>query len=99
MAKRSSGLFSGSTRNLTRHHKPSRVSVRTFIKEFKMGEKVAIVPIGTHRDVPHPRHKGKIGTVMGKRGNAYIVEVAAMNSKRTLIVGVQHLQKLSNPQK
>ena len=94
MTQRSSGLMSGSTRRMLRHHKPSQNSVKTYIKSFEMGERAAIVPVGTFRDIPHPRYRGKVATVIGKRGAAYVVEVSAINAKRTLIVRAEHLQKL-----
>jgi large subunit ribosomal protein L21e len=98
MSKRS-GLFSGRTRHLARHHKPSQLSVRSIIKQFSIGDKVAIVPKGNFRDIPHPRYRGTIGTVLEKRGSAYVVEVKAINSKRTLIVPARHLEKASTQPK
>lgn len=94
MSKRSTGLFSGRTRHLARHHKPSMLSIKTIIKEFDVGEKVAVVPKGTFRDIPHPRYRGKIGTVLGKRGSAYVIKVRTMNATRTLIVPAKHLEKM-----
>ncbi len=90
--------MSGSTRGMLRHHRPSALGVKTFIKKFDIGERAAIVPVGSFRDIPHPRYKGKIATVVGMRGAAYIVEVNAVGSKRTLIVRAEHLQKLAKGQ-
>lgn len=94
MTKRSKGLFSGRTRHLARHHVPSSLSIKTLIKEFKVGDKVAIVPKGSFRDIPHPRYRGKIGTVTEKRGAAYIVRVRNMNAFSTLIVPARHLERI-----
>ncbi len=94
MTKRSAGLFSGRTRNLARHHKPSAQSVRSYVKDFEIGDKVAIVPKGSVRNIPHPRYKGRIGVIKEKRGNAYVVEVTIMKAKRTLIVPAIHLDKV-----
>ncbi len=93
MTKRSGGLFVGRTRHLARHHKPSTLSVATFIKQFKEGDKVAIVPKGNFRNIPHPRYRGRIGTVVSKRGDAYEVRVKIMSAQRTLIVPAVHLEK------
>lgn len=93
MTRRSLGLFSGRTRLLARHHKPSTLSIRTLIKEFKVGDKVAIVPKGSFRDIPHPRYRGKIGTVTERRGSAYMVRVRNMSSYKTVIVPARHLEK------
>lgn len=93
MTKRSHGLFVGRTRHLARHHVPSGLGVRDFIKDFKVGDKVAIVPKGNFRDIPHPRYRGRIGTVTGRRGSAYTVSVKIMNAQRELIVPAVHLEK------
>lgn len=93
MTKRSHGLFVGKTRHLARHHKPSSLSVNDYIKKFEIGDKVAIVPKGNTRDIPHPRYRGRIGIITEKRGSAYVVKVRIMSAERTLIVPVIHLEK------
>ncbi len=94
MSKRSHGLFVGKTRHLARHHKPSQLSVSDHIKKFEVGDKVAIVPKGNFRDIPHPRYRGRVGTVMEKRGSAYVVTVTIMSAQRTLIVPGIHLERM-----
>jgi large subunit ribosomal protein L21e len=94
MTKRSQGLFSGRTRHLARHHKPSSLSVSERIKSFEIGESVAIVPKGSVKNIPHPRYRGKIGRVLERRGNAYVVRLKIMNSTKTLIVPALHLKKV-----
>ena len=48
----------------------------------------------SNRSVPHPRYKGRVGVVIEKRGDAYVVEIAVSKStKRILIVPQMHLQK------
>lgn len=93
MTRKSKGTFSRRTRNMVRHHKMSVLSVSEQIERFSIGDKVAIVPKSNYRDAPHPRYRGKIGTVVGGRGDAYIVEVNVMNAKRKLIVLPLHLEK------
>ena len=93
MTRKSKGTFSRRTRNIVRHHKLSILNVGSQIKRFSVGDKVAIIPKSSYRDAPHPRYKGKIGTVVGERGSAYIVEINVMNAKRKLIVLPLHLEK------
>ncbi len=95
MSKRSTGLFSGRSRHLARHHRPSSLSINALIKEFNIGDKVAIVPKGSFRDIPHPRYRGKIGTVTERRGSAYVVSVRNMRSMKTLVVPTRHLEKVA----
>lgn len=93
MTKRSQGLFSGRTRNLARHHKPSTLGVSESIKSFKVGDNVAIIPKGNFKNAPHPRYRGKIGKVIEKRGSGYVVEISDFKSKKKLVVPVLHLRK------
>ena len=93
MTKKSNGLFSRRSRNLARHHKPSKLRVRDLIKSFEVGERVAIVPKGSFNDIPHPRYKGRVGVVEAKRGSSYVVRVRMMSAYKTLIVPVRHLEK------
>ena len=93
MSKRSQGLLVGKTRHLARHHKPSTLNTGSIIKEFSVGEKVVIVPKGGMYNIPHPRYKGRTGTVIEKRGSAYVIRVRIMSAQRTLIVPSIHLDK------
>ncbi|MGD0729375.1 MAG: 50S ribosomal protein L21e [Candidatus Micrarchaeaceae archaeon] len=94
MTKRSQGLFTGKTRHLARHHKPSSLSVSEHIKTFKVGDTVAIVPKGSVKNIPHPRYKGKVGKVIARRGSAYVVELKIMSATKRLTVPVLHLNKV-----
>ncbi|MCL4373806.1 MAG: 50S ribosomal protein L21e [Candidatus Marsarchaeota archaeon] len=93
MSKRSNGLFVGKTRHLARHHVPSAMSVNKIIKEFKIGDKVVIVPKGSVKNIPHPRYKGRVGTVIERRGSAYVVELKMFNATKRLVVPSMHLDK------
>ncbi len=94
MTKRSQGLFSGRTRHLARHHKPSELSVSETIKSFKVGDNVAIVPKGNFKNIPHPRYRGKIGKVIERRGSGYVVELKIFRSTKRMTVPVLHLTKV-----
>jgi large subunit ribosomal protein L21e len=94
MTKRSHGLFVGRTRHLARHHKPSTLSVSTFIKKFEIGDKVAIVPKGNQKNIPHPRYRGRIGRVVERRGSGYVVQLRMMTATRKLVVPAIHLEKV-----
>jgi large subunit ribosomal protein L21e len=96
MTMKSNGMLSGRTRNIARHHRPSGLSISSQLKRFNIGDKVAIVPKGSYRDIPHPRYRGKIGTVVAQRGEAYVVEIKVMDAKRKLIVPPLHLEKVGS---
>lgn len=93
MSRRSSGLFVGKTRHLARHHKPSALSVSDIIKTFNVGDRVAIVPKGNFRNIPHPRYRGRIGKVIERRGSAYVVELNVFSATRKLVVPAVHLER------
>jgi large subunit ribosomal protein L21e len=94
MSERSHGLFQGRTRHLARHHAPGKLGISKLIKEFKVGDKVAIVPKGNFKDIPHPRYRGRIGVVTEKRGGAYVVELRlTKQTKRMLVINQRHLEK------
>ncbi|HVA82675.1 MAG TPA: hypothetical protein VNF06_00755 [Candidatus Aquilonibacter sp.] len=94
MAPRSKGLFSARTRHLARHHKPNKLGLTTLIKDFHVGDMVAIVPKGSFKDIPHPRYRGKIGKIIEKRGTAYVVRIPVSKSTiRKIIVPQRHLEK------
>ncbi|MGC9037192.1 MAG: 50S ribosomal protein L21e [Candidatus Micrarchaeia archaeon] len=95
--ERSHGLFSGRTRHLARHHKPSKLGLTKLVKSFEIGDKVAIVPKGNFRNIPHPRYRGKVGVIKGKRGDAYEVEIwVSKTTRRLLIVPQEHLEPVSS---
>jgi large subunit ribosomal protein L21e len=94
MTGRSHGLFAGRSRNLARHHKPSKLGISKLIKDIEVGSKVVIVPKSNFRNIPHPRYKGRTGTVIEKRGDAYVVQVYVSKSAiRKIIVPQMHLER------
>ncbi len=94
MSQRSHGLFVGRTRQLARHHRLSRMGITGLIKEFKIDDRVVILPKGNFKNIPHPRYKGRVGRVIEKRGAAYVVEVETSRSKSAKIIVPQvHLEK------
>ncbi len=94
MTQRSHGLFVGRTRQLARHHKPSKLGITKLLKSFELSDKVIIIPKGNVKNIPHPRYKGKVGNVIEKRGDAYVVQVATSKSKSVkIIVPQMHLEK------
>ncbi len=64
-----------------------------FLQKFEVGQKVHIViEPSHHRGMPDPRFHGRTGTVMGKRGDAYVIQVADGGKTKTLFVHPVHLK-------
>lgn len=70
-------------------------SVEKYLIDYNLNDKVDIItdPSQHKRGMPHSRYHGRTGTVIGERGRCYLVEVKLGNSKKTLIVGKEHLRK------
>ncbi|MEM0086911.1 MAG: hypothetical protein QW774_02685 [Candidatus Micrarchaeaceae archaeon] len=96
MSKRSHGLLTGRSRNISRHRRLSRMGIAKRIKEFSIGDRVAIVPSGTSNDMPSLRFRGRVGSIAEKRGSSYVVSVALSRSTtKKVIVPQKYLEKIS----
>ncbi|MEM1931446.1 MAG: 50S ribosomal protein L21e [Sulfolobales archaeon] len=95
MVKASQGLRHR-TRKLLRKSVRERGAVPRLslvMHEYKVGDKVHIVPNpAIHEALPHRRYVGKTGTVIGKRGRAYLVELLVGNKKKVVITVPEHLR-------
>ena len=67
-----------------------------FIKEFNIGDRVAIDIQSACRKHPHAKFQGRVGIVIGKRGRAYLVEVKDMDAKKIVIAKPQHLKLMKS---
>ncbi|NVM35415.1 MAG: 50S ribosomal protein L21e [Candidatus Lokiarchaeota archaeon] len=69
-------------------------SVEKYLIDYKNDDKVDIItdPSQHKRGMPHSRFHGRTGTVIGQRGRCYLVDVKLGNSKKTLIIGKEHLR-------
>jgi large subunit ribosomal protein L21e len=67
------------------------------LREYSIGEKVVIkIDPSFHYAMPHRRFHGLTGTVIGKRGRAYLVEVRVGDKKKIVITTPEHLRP-ANP--
>ncbi|MCX8196465.1 MAG: 50S ribosomal protein L21e [Acidilobaceae archaeon] len=67
------------------------------LREYSVGDKVAIkIDPSFHKGMPHRRYHGLTGVVVGRRGEAYEVEVYLGNKKKTLFVPPLHLKPLKS---
>lgn len=62
------------------------------IQDFEDGEKVHIkLDPSIHKGKPNAKFHGKTGTVLGKRGRAFVLEVKDGNSLKNVIAYPEHL--------
>ena len=60
---------------------------------YNVGDKVDIViESSQQKGRPHRRFHGKVGEILRKQGNAYIISVKDLNKEKSLIVRPEHLK-------
>ncbi len=93
MVKRPRGTLSKRSRRIKSKR---RLTPKDYIKEFNIGDKVVIdiKPAYKLGGFPHPRYRGRVGTVKEKRGECYIVEIKDGRSTKQLIVHPIHLENI-----
>ncbi len=69
-------------------------SIEKYLIDYEINDKVDVVtdPSQHRRGFPHRRYHGLTGTVIGKRGRCYEVQVKIGNNKKMLIIGKEHLR-------
>nr|Q74N21.2 RecName: Full=Large ribosomal subunit protein eL21; AltName: Full=50S ribosomal protein L21e [Nanoarchaeum equitans Kin4-M] len=97
MVDRKGKGFRRKTRDKLSKHPRQRgkLTITRILQKFNNNDKVAIViEPSWHYGMPHPRYHGLVGTVVGKRGNCYEVELEFNGEKKLLIVHPAHLKKV-----
>lgn len=96
MAKRIGGTKRKARHKLKKNFRnKGKLSLRRFFQELNDGEKVVLnTESSLTKGMYHLRHHGKIGTVQGKKGNCYKVQIKDINKLKTLIVHPVHLKKI-----
>ncbi len=91
MVTRSKGLRRR-TRSKLKGDVRSKFKVTSFLQEFKVNDKVVLkINPSSQKGFPHPMFKGKTCEVIGKRGDAYLLELKFGNKVKTLIARPEHL--------
>jgi large subunit ribosomal protein L21e len=89
--KRSHGTYSKHSRAFVRK---GNLTIPRLLAAYEEGDRVRIDPNPAHRKGrPHLRFKGMTGTVTGKTGKAYNVDVRVGGKVKTLMVTNLHLAK------
>lgn len=83
------------TREKMRKEKRSKFTINRILKEFKLGEKVAIKTDSSSSAIPFRRFHGLTGEIAGKRGRAYIINVYDGNKLKRVIARSEHLKAIS----
>jgi len=92
MVRKSKGYRTRSRKKLTKPIRKCGLSpLSRLLHTYEIGDKVLIkIDPSVHKGMPHPRFHGKIGTIMGFRGRALVVQVKDFNKLKTLIIRKEH---------
>jgi large subunit ribosomal protein L21e len=94
MGAKSRGLRCRSRERLSKHPRERGMrGLSSFLQDYSVGQRVAIKIDPTRIETaPHKRFHGLTGTVMGRRGSAYVVEVFLGDKRKTIITEAEHLR-------
>lgn len=80
------------------HKKPrakGKIALSKYFQEFKAGESVAVVRELSITYGYSKRLQGRTGKVIGKRGDAYEVEINDLNKPKNYFLKPIHLKRIS----
>jgi len=71
-----------------------KISISRYFQVFNEGETVTIKPEpSVQKGMPYPRFQGKKGTIIGKQGDCYKVQILDGGMKKILLAHPVHLTK------
>ena len=80
------------TRSLFKRRNIPKLTVNKLVQDFAKGQRIVIkVDPSFHSGMPTKRYQGKSGTVVGKQGKVFDVEVKKGTMTKHLLVAPAHL--------
>jgi large subunit ribosomal protein L21e len=71
-----------------------KIGLSRLLAEYEVGDKVVIhIDSGVHKGMPHKRFQGKVGTIVEKRGKAYVLDIPQRKTSKLVIAGPEHIHK------
>jgi len=91
---KSRGIRRKSRKALTKKvRERGRLPLSRLLANYEEGEKVVIdIDPAIHKAMPHKRYQGRVATVVGRRGKAYILEIPQRKTVKTIITTAHHLR-------
>jgi large subunit ribosomal protein L21e len=92
---KSSGTRRKSRSALTKKvREKGRLPLSRLLTKYEEGEKVVInIDPAIQKAMPHKRYQGKVATIVGQRGRAYIMEIPQRKTVKTIITTPEHMRK------
>ena len=71
-----------------------KLGLSRLLTKYDMGDKVVVnIDSAIHKGMPHKRYQGKVGTIIEKRGKAYVVEIPQRKTVKLIIATSEHLRR------
>jgi len=71
-----------------------KLGLTRLLARYEVGEKVVInIDPAVHKGMPHKRFQGKVGTVVERRGRAYVVEIPQAKTVKRVTATPEHLRR------
>jgi large subunit ribosomal protein L21e len=92
--KKSKGYRAGTRRLLKKEPRErGKMRISKLLYEYQPGNKVIIkIDPSVQKGMPHRRYHGKVGVVLAKRGQSYILSVTQEEATKEIIVRPEHLE-------
>ncbi|MCJ7560275.1 50S ribosomal protein L21e [Candidatus Bathyarchaeota archaeon] len=94
MMRGSKGYRAGTRRLLKKApREKGKLKLSKLLYEYQPGSQVIIkIDSSVQKSMPHRRFHGKMGTIVNKRGRAYVVSVPQGDAVKDIIVRSEHLE-------
>ena len=87
--------FRSRTRKLLKRkpREKGKTGLGNLLRKYEPGEKVVVkIDPSVHNGMPHRRYHGRVGTVLNKRGRAYVLSVTQGEAVKEIITRPEHLK-------
>ena len=71
-----------------------KIPLSRLLENYEIGDRVVIdINPTVHKGMPHRRFQGKVGTIVEKRGKAYVIEIPQRKKVKLVIARPEHLRR------
>jgi len=67
-----------------------KLTIPGLISAYSIGDCVAIDSQSKYSGMPHPRYRGRTGTIVAQRGKSYVVKISDMKATKELVIPPVH---------
>ena len=71
-----------------------KLGLSRLLADYEVGDKVVInIDPAIHKGMPHKRFQGKVGTIVEKRGKAYVLDIPQRKTSKLVVARPEHVRK------